>query len=570
MALRHANAIHPPATFNQTISRDILFELITNPLVYDATAASMTMSYFIDSITSHFKKLSVAGANRLHTLMHYLYKYYKQFLLLHEAEVGLYNIDKKAMLKVRTDRIALQIFNQENAPTKYQTISILDGFLCVALINKQSIHQLLPRLPVKIQNYFQEVLSAGYVVSYYEIINPENIYVKAMRGQLQLTPQTFEQAATYKLEDYEQTIRDLLKSPSQRERKPTIRDPLNNKKAFKIEGESETEINRTFPSSNPNRIGETRYGWSKKKLLDAIHTFHQDDGPVAFMKNALVEEPGNIRRYYIPYYRMDLNGVIPTPKIIRHLTLINRFVTDFSLGLEEPVFSYEFIREEFDDHMAEISRSDPTSIFLNITKEDIRFYADNAWKIMPLPGIQRNPYRKGIENVKIYYEYLYRHLNLTTTYYKWQDICQRTSPPESLIRNLAIYDHGIRENLPLRSLCTILRTRPITQLQTNVRTEISENAEALIRQPGSVLVESERQTEFGKTPGAEYMEPAYRQVYNLCAQLEKYSKYDLLQLAHEMGIARLINIDLREKTKEEICAILTNYVRQYRQAKQLL
>lgn len=606
-AKRHANAIHPPARFNQQITQDILSELITVPLTFDAklysTPHRSNSMFNASKLRDELYFLSANEANRLHTLSSYLFDYYKRYLtkLIIPTHVGIIGIGEEGIYTLRhiVDRLAFQIFTQEKQPTQYQSTSILDGFISVAMLNQQALEQLIPKLPPNIQTYFSQLFQEGYIANYYEIINPENIYVRAMRGELPLTPANFEQAATSKLEDYSETIQRLLLARKQRERKRIIRNPVYYKEPFEIKGESSNEVNWLFLGrrtrySDETTLGETRYGWSRNKLLEALHKFSQPEGPIEFLYNALVFNPmesyrnyreQQIRRYYIPYYMMDLYGEKPTQNVINRILFLKSYIDGFwnfidQLGVDLDLWkiSYTGLFNYHQERLEEIARTDPQSPFLNITLSDLHFYTENAWKLMPLPGLQGSPYRKGINNKKMYYEYLYRHLNLTTTYFNWKVICQRNLLDEGLMRNLAIYDHQIREVLPLKSVCTILGVRRPTELESQVRSEISEIADPLKMQPGSLLVQRERlgprftgtaERGFAESLGAENLEPAYRGIYQRCSNLDQYSTDDLLELAHDLGLYKFMQTDLKNKSKEEICGILTRYINQYRSAKQL-
>lgn len=389
-----------------------------------------------------------------------------------------------------------------------------------------------------------------------------------MTGQLPLTLESFEQASISKLTDYSELIDKLKVSKNGAERRLAIRyPPTGGKMNFTLEGEDPSAINYNTLSGE---LGSTRYGWSRRRLLEAIHKFSL---PGDILEKGL-SEPGN---YYIPYYMIDLLGEAPPQSVVRRLLHIHEFMKDFTSYVAERTgngqFSYRYaIDEYYEEFYRYLAEEDPKDPLLEITKDDLYFYADNIWKLKCMSGVQGYPGNRDF-NGKLYYEMLYRHLFLTSHQFNWSIICQRQLVPENIIRNIALYDYRLTENLSLKSVCSVLSTRRPTRLPKEVEEEISTIAEPLKMQPGSLLVQRERlgpQERFAMREEPEYLEPAYREVYTRCSNLDQYSKYQLLELARDLGVDRILNVDLHQKSPEEICQILTRVVGQIRQSKYLL
>lgn len=119
---------------------------------------------------------------RIYTIAENLINYYRSFIRAERIgfDLSSLGIDVKedfyrSLLREGADRIAIQIVQQEQNPTRYSNISVLDGFLLIARVNREPLEDLIKRLPRNVQDYFNQVFDLGYSPSYYEIINPENI-----------------------------------------------------------------------------------------------------------------------------------------------------------------------------------------------------------------------------------------------------------------------------------------------------------------------------------------------------------------------------------------------------------
>lgn len=246
MAINHKEAIHLPFSladkfnrillgsyYNQLYSTQSLQEQLSEESQLKQPEVSvkperttiyhLNRSYFNSSYLEYAIKeaeLSSADTNLIKQLGNYLYE---RFKCPYKDEDGYeYMSGSKSQWK----NIAAKLVLQSRKPYRYERCLVLEALLTnvfdvrgLNVTNQYKLRGYLQvlsdRFKVPIINYYDECVQMGYQFNYFEFINPHNIYVKAMLGQLELTPESFEQAAISNYHDYDRMIDKLRRLPHQ-------------------------------------------------------------------------------------------------------------------------------------------------------------------------------------------------------------------------------------------------------------------------------------------------------------------------------------------------------------------
>ena len=552
----HTKGIHPPATLNQEIEH----QLLSTERHQHIVPHDFDGSYRFDSrLRMLFDKNDKI---ELYSIYRNLVAFYSKNLFDLRSLLGVKKLSDFRITDL-SSTAAIIIYRQRKDPTLYQRIAILDGVVTLIRKDVYNHDELIEQWsticskvsddnPLKQQ--LNRVFELGYVTRYYEIVNPENIYVKATMMNLEPTPGNFEMISESKISDYGQIIEQLRNGI-------TTSDIILHNLRFKdniliIEGEQPENINRTshrhsFVTKDYN---VSRYGWSKVHLSDAIKRFsHPSSG---WSKNEI----------YIPTYRISqLVEKSLTSTDIKRLRLIRQRMIQLYTDLRQiDDYDYENISDML-NNFDEITQHLPK---LTITRDDLIFYQDNKWKLNPLVGFQLRAYMS-----RFYYETIYRHFYQTVQFINWPLVCSRNLISEDIIRNIAWYDYNIDESLSMKSLCIILSATK-SPLSIKIKTELLDNVEPIKMQPGSLLVDRERRSQnlFEPQQRAEFIEIAYQKIYNICSTIEDQNMEDVVQLIIELGIIddKDLSCKLINKTKQQICLVIINYLNLYRQSKQLI
>ena len=554
-AILHTKGIHPPAALNQEIEQLLPTKRYDSgefiPNYYSFGGAD---PYALECT---LKKLETKDEkDQFYSLYKNLHSFYSQYSGIQTREPHSLNLSFKYIAY----KAAKIIYQQRKDPTVYQRIAILDEIIEVVLegekiktleVWNRKWSQISPTIddsnPLK--QHLNKILNLGYIPRYYEIVNPENVYVKASMSTLDLTPSNFEMVSSAKISDYITIIRQLRKEPNRSrllcfsERGPLI-----------IEGEQVKNINfRSYywQSDNIACYGLPKYGWSNKKLFEAIKRFNQ----------STIES--SKKKFLIPTYLMhpSLEKFSIEIKKIRSIQSSLHFIYQNAVieEIETEYINFDHVVEYLDQIMIQYPE-------LNLSSDDLHFYMRNIWKFSTLNGFQKNPYY-----IRSHYETIYRHLYRTTHFINWFAVYCKELVDEQSIRDIAWYDYGINEDLSTKSIIAIM-SAPKSYLSIEIKSELLGNVEPIKMQPGSLLVSIQRQSEncFEPVQQCQYIEPIYQSMYNLCLNLEVTTENDLLQLRRYLALSNLLRVDLSVVNKDKLAIIIIKYLDRCRQAKCLI
>lgn len=179
----------------------------------------------------------------------------------------------------------------------------------------------------------EPIYREGWQLYYFTILNPDHILVKVQRGLIELSPETFEQAAKAPLEDHPRAIKTICQTIGLSSNDQALR-------IFKPNWDPKT--NSYFPPNSIQR--RPRFGgWSKYELLRAISKIGQVKFDVIQAASPL--HPG----YKIA---LDPNGLYTAPSrgqvcsrypqsIGMELDKINQKLSGFGHYPSMPMYYYE-------------------------------------------------------------------------------------------------------------------------------------------------------------------------------------------------------------------------------------
>lgn len=578
----HTNAIHPPADLNRSIEESLL-HIIDKYLPSREFIANIHAMGHIYRYLDQLKELN--AQNEYLRIFNACYHFYDRILSqidqikqgdlensgINNWQVGLTHKSDIATYSYHLSKIAFRIYQQRLYKPKYEKLVLLDYI--VQYITKEFRPKSLgewqalwtnisPRFDILLQNAFQRATNLGYIPSYFQIINPDNIYVKASRGQVALNRESFETLASFKIPEYAEFI-DRIKVSNSVPGTRKIMDNMSYRggSELKIEGELPINLNENMSQLPDGTIKYTRpsYGWSREKLQQALKKYAAPIG------DWLPKHEGQIA-----IYRMNPNLEQQVSlSLVRRLLTIRRQLRIIGKNVTRKL-SYKRLSRNFIMIVGDLSRR---GVDITITPEDLDFYLQNKGLITTLPGLG-----KIASYPREYYEIVYRHMFRTVELLDWSKICQYNLVAEPNIRLISWYDFDVRDSgsLSFKSICAMM-SRP-RRMPPESLIEVEQIAEPLKLQEGSQLLKhylSERPSglqsvESWQLPSSsEYLEPAYQQVYSVCSDLESRSQYEILQLAYDLGLKELSQIDLSRLTKSQLCSLIKRYVDTLREQKLL-
>jgi len=177
----------------------------------------------------------------------------------------------------------------------------------------------------------------------------------------------------------------------------------------------------------------------------------------------------------------------------------------------------------------------------------------------------------GINEVafpRTYYETLYRKFFNTLSNLDWYQVCKHRGIDIGTLRFVAINDFNLDlmaiRRLKYQELCKAIgaEAQRRKQLRQQIEQEFFENLPVILYQPGSRWIQPLTRELFRpEEPKPEQIREEYQEIFDRCQNLKSTSKGELIFLVNRLGLRERLPPDLTNVSKEQLCRLLTNYVK---------